>query len=88
MPSQKETRQKVIIKPIYVDLETAAQIVSISESTLKAMVRIGEFPQPRKTSERRVAWLLREVEEWAESRPVSDLPPPPNTGAKKPRRQD
>ena len=31
------------------------------------------------TIERRV----REVQEWAESRPVSNLPPPPNTGAPK-----
>ena len=29
--------------------------------------------------------LEREVQEWAESRPVSQLPPPPNTGAPKPR---
>ena len=27
--------------------------------------------------------LEREVQEWAESRPVSNLPPPPNTGASK-----
>ena len=27
--------------------------------------------------------LEREVQEWAESRPVSSLPPPPNTGAPK-----
>lgn len=27
--------------------------------------------------------LEREVQEWAESRPVSSLPPPPNTGALK-----
>ena len=27
--------------------------------------------------------LEREVQEWAESRPVSNLPPPPNTGAPK-----
>ena len=27
--------------------------------------------------------LVREVQEWAESRPVSSLPPPPNTWASK-----
>ncbi|UKI11834.1 hypothetical protein ACLUPT_11990 [Variovorax sp. SCN45] len=37
-------------------------------------------------SGRRVAWLVREVEAWAESRPVSNLPPPPNTGARKARK--
>ena len=34
-------------------------------------------------SGQRVGWLVREVQEWAESRPVSNLPPPPNTGASK-----
>jgi len=47
---------------------------------VQALVRAGEFPPPRKISSRRVGWLLREVEEWAEARPVSDLLPPANTG--------
>ena len=34
-------------------------------------------------SGQRVGWLVREVQEWAESRPASNLPPPPNTGASK-----
>lgn len=42
-------------------------------------IRADEFPKPRKASARRTCWLLREIEEWAESRPVSDLLPPPNT---------
>ena len=37
----------------------------------------------RQLSGQRVGWLVREVQEWAESRPVSNLPPPPNTGAPK-----
>jgi len=39
-------------------------------------IRADEFPKPRKASARRSCWLLREIEEWAESRPVSDLLPP------------
>lgn len=27
----------------------------------------------------RVGWFVREIEEWAEARPISDIPPPPNT---------
>jgi prophage regulatory protein len=42
-------------------------------------VRKGEFPKPRQLSARRVAYLVREVDEWLESRPVSDQPPPPNS---------
>ena len=37
----------------------------------------------RQLSGQRVGWLVREVQEWAESRTVSNLPPPPNTGAPK-----
>lgn len=75
----------VTVKSIFVDLETVAEIVSLSPSTIQAMVRSKEFPAPRKLSGRRVGWLTREIEQWAEDRPVSDLLPPENTGAKKPR---
>ena len=73
------------IKPILVDLATVSQVVALSQSTVQALVRDSDFPKPRQMSGRRVAWLLREVEAWAESRPVSVLPPPENTGAKKPK---
>lgn len=73
------------IKPITVDLEHAAAMVGLSESTWQALVREGKAPKPRQLSDRRVGWLVRELEEWSESRPVSDLPPPANTGAKKQR---
>lgn len=73
------------IPPIFLDLDTVAHVLSLSESMVQRLVRKGQFPQPRQMSDRRVGWLMREVEEWAESRPVSQLPPPPNTGAPKPR---
>ncbi len=70
-------------KPLYVDLPTAAAITALSESSIQRAVREGHFPRPRQLGPRRVAWLHREVEEWAESRPVSDLPPPENTSGNK-----
>ena len=73
------------IKPLYVDRTDAAAMFAISEATLESQVRQKEFPPPRQVSPRRVAWLLRELEEHAEQLPVSDIPPPPNTSAKKPR---
>jgi prophage regulatory protein len=74
------------VKPIYLDLEAVAAAISLGEATVQRLVRDNEFPRPRQISGKRTAWLVREVEEWAETRPVSDLPPPPNTGhrAKKP----
>lgn len=73
------------IKKIYVGLEEVSALVDLGTSTIQKMVTNNEFPAPRMLTGRRVGWLLREVEEWAEQRPISDLPPPPNTGAKKPK---
>ncbi len=73
------------LKRLFVTLEETAEILSLSVSTVQELVRTQNLPAPRKLSGRRVGWLVRELEEWAEARPVSDLLPPPNTGAKKPR---
>ncbi|HZW11904.1 MAG TPA: AlpA family phage regulatory protein [Noviherbaspirillum sp.] len=70
------------MKPIYLDLPDLANAIALGESTIKRMVREGELPKPRQLSGRRVAWLVREIEEWAEGRPVSNLLPPPNTGSR------
>lgn len=78
-------QRKIPLTPIFMDLPTVAQVVALSESTVQELVRQGQFPQPRQMSGRRVGWLVREVQEWAESRPVSNLPPPSNTSAPKPR---
>lgn len=61
-------------------------ITSLSLTTIEEEIRQGRFPRPRQLAPRRVGFLAREILEWAEARPVSDLPPPPNTGAKKLRR--
>ena len=71
------------IRPMFVDKQEAARILSLSESTFEELIRKNEFPKARLLSSRRVGWLVREVEEWAESRPVADLLPPPTTGGRK-----
>ncbi|AQQ21183.1 helix-turn-helix transcriptional regulator [Burkholderia cenocepacia] len=68
------------MKPIYLDLPAVATALSLSEATVQKLVRESKFPKPRLLSDRRVAWLTREVEAWAEACPESDLAPPPNTG--------
>jgi prophage regulatory protein len=73
------------MKKIYIDLPETAALLTLGETTLQRMVREKEFPPPRQLSGRRVAWLVREVEEWAESRPVSELLPPANTGFRHPK---
>lgn len=71
----------ITLKPIFVDIEHVTALLDLSESTVQALVRSNEFPRPRKASPRSARWLLREIEEWAESRPHSDLLPPENTAA-------
>ena len=68
------------MKSIYLELDAVAGAVALASSTVQRLVRENAFPKPRQLSGRRVAWLVREVEEWAEKRPISELPPPPNTG--------
>lgn len=71
------------VKRIYVDLPEVASLVTLATATIQRLVRENGFPRPRQLSANRVGWLLREVEAWAEERPVSDLPPPPNTSRRK-----
>jgi predicted DNA-binding transcriptional regulator AlpA len=73
------------LQPIAVDKETAANYVSLSVTTLELLVRQGEFPPPRQIAARRVAFIVSELSDWLSTRPVSQLLPPINTGAPKPR---
>lgn len=68
------------MRPLFLGLADVASAVALSTATIQRLVREGQFPSPRQLSGRRVAWLVREVEEWAELRPVSELPPPQNAG--------
>lgn len=68
------------MNPLFLDRESAASVAGLAVSTMEEMIRNEEFPAPRKISRKRVGWLLREIQEWAESRPVSDFLPPKNTG--------
>ena len=64
----------------FMAVEEVANYVSLSVSSIQGMVRKGEFPAPRQLGRRRVGWLRSEVDAWCLSRPVSTVPPPPNTG--------
>lgn len=78
--------QIVTTPPIYVSKETAAAAMALSVSTFERGVAQGLYPKPRRLSNSRVGWLWTELLAAAETLPVSDLLPPPNTGAPKPRR--
>lgn len=76
----------VRIEPGALEPGDSAAYCAISVSTLEKLEREGKFPKRRLLSDRRTGHLVVELDEWLGSRPVSDLAPPANTGAKKPRR--
>lgn len=71
---------------LYYEKSELPGATTLSESTIEEEIRQERFPKPRQLAGRRVGWLVEEVLEWARTRPVSDQAPPPNTGARKPRR--
>ena len=77
------TTKKIPDPLIFMDLPTLVRAVALSAATIERLEHAEQFPKRRQLSGQRVGWLVREVQEWAESRPVSNLPPPPNTGAPK-----
>lgn len=79
------TKPFIQLAPILVSKPIAAQMLAMSVTTFERCVQKGEIPKPRQLSAGRVGWLVRELAEWGEAQPVSELLPPPNTGAKKPR---
>jgi prophage regulatory protein len=62
---------QISTKPAYLDRESAAAYVSLAVNTMQRLVAKGEFPGPRQLTGKRVGWLVREVDEWAEARPAS-----------------
>ncbi|WP_338423921.1 helix-turn-helix transcriptional regulator [Burkholderia multivorans] len=70
----------VAMKPIYLDIESVSAAISLSPAVIHKLVRQEQFPKPRALSGRRVGWLTREIEEWAEARTPSEFLPPPNCG--------
>ena len=71
---------KISMKPAYLDRESVAAYVSLAVNTMQRLVASGSFPKPRQLTGKRVGWLVREVDEWAEARPISTNLPVENCG--------
>ena len=69
--------------PIVVDVDGAAAVTGLSVSTIESLERADDFPKRRRLSDRRTGFLYAELVQWAQGRPLSNLAPPPNTGARK-----
>ena len=72
----------VTIKPAYLSRQETARFVALSVATVEQLIRVGDFPKPRQLAAKRVGWLVSELQTWADSRPVSNLLPPRNTGVR------
>lgn len=71
------------IKPAYLDAKSAAAYVALSLRTFMRYVQSGLIPKPRQLAGQRVGWLVRELDAWCESRPVSQNLPVANCGMRK-----
>ena len=49
-------------------IEEVSSMTSLSRSTIKRMVRAGEFPAPIRVGKNRVAWEKEELEAWVQER--------------------
>jgi|APLak6261663543_1056040.scaffolds.fasta_scaffold130823_1 prophage regulatory protein len=72
-------KTNIVLKPIFVDIDGVIGLTGLSKTTICDLIKT-DFPKPRKASKRGARWLVREIEAWCESRPYSDILPPPNTG--------
>lgn len=71
-------RKAQTLQPLATDLKGVAQLTSLSQSTIERLVREGKFPKQREASPQRAVWLIREIDEWLENRPLANfLPVPP-----------
>ena len=69
------------MEPAVLPRKDAALFAGLKVSTMEHEIRQGRFPRPRKVTGGRVGWLRREINEWAEALPVSDLLPGPGAAA-------
>ena len=75
-----QRRPIVSIAPAALDIDGAAAFVGLSTRSVARLTQAGTFPKPRQLSGRRVAYLVRELQDWIEARPVSDIAPPEGCG--------
>lgn len=76
-----KTATIIQVAPLIVAREDAATALGVSKGTIEALVKSGDLPPPRKISAGRTGWLWRELQAFAESRPVSDCQPGPGRRA-------
>ena len=60
---------------VFFNAEEVRGVTGLSRTTVWRLEAQGDFPRRRQITAKRVGWLVSEVEEWAESRPLAQPDP-------------
>lgn len=58
----------MVLSPKFLNIRQVVRLTGLSRATIYRLRVLGDFPQPRRLSSRRVGWRLSDVEAWIESR--------------------
>jgi len=64
------------MSPKILNVKQTSKATGLSPVTIWRKEKSGEFPIRRQLGSRRVGWLTREVDEWIEATPVSEITSP------------
>jgi len=76
------TAHKLDLKPrgappesaVLIRMEGVLAVTSLSRTQVEKMMRRGDFPKPRRVSDRVVAWLPDDLKAWAAGLPEAEKP--------------
>lgn len=68
------------IEPICIRLEKAAQLMDVSTSTLQTLSRTEPLLKPIQVGKGSARYVVAQLREYINTRPISDLAPPTNSG--------
>ncbi len=60
---------------VFFSADELRRVTGLSRTTVWRLETEGDFPPRRQITTKRVGWLVSEVEEWAESRPLAQPDP-------------
>ena len=64
------------MSPKILNVKQLSEVTGLSPVTIWRKEKKGEFPARRQLGSRRVGWLTREIDEWLEATPKSEITSP------------
>ena len=62
--------------PKILNVKQLSEVTGLSSVTIWRKEKKGEFPNRRQLGSRRVGWLTREIDDWLEATPNSEITSP------------